>query len=49
VQPLSNLIVTRQIRQCDCIRVTHSASAPILTFFREAKVFHSWEVDRAAA
>jgi ATP-dependent Clp protease ATP-binding subunit ClpB len=49
VQPLSNLIVTGQIRQSDCIRVTHSASAPILTFFREAKVFHSWEVDRAAA
>jgi len=49
VQPLSNLIVTGQIRQSDCIRVTHSASAPILTFFREAKVFHAWEVDRAAA
>jgi ATP-dependent Clp protease ATP-binding subunit ClpB len=49
VQPLSNLIATGQIRQSDCIRVTHSASAPILTFFREAKVFHSWEVERAAA
>jgi ATP-dependent Clp protease ATP-binding subunit ClpB len=49
VQPLSNLIVTGQIRQSDCIRVTHSASAPILTFFREAKVFHAREVDRAAA
>ena len=49
VQPLSNLIVTGQIRQSDCIRVTHSASAPILTFFREANMVHSWEVDRAAA
>src|SRR5579864_6172261 len=38
VQPLSNLIVTGQIRQSDCIRVTHSASAPILTFFREANI-----------
>jgi ATP-dependent Clp protease ATP-binding subunit ClpB len=49
VQPLSNLIVTGQIRQSDCIRVTHSASAPILTFFRETNTLHSWEVDRAAA
>ena len=49
VQPLSNLIVTGQIRKSDCIRVTHSASAPILTFFREANMVHSWEVDRAAA
>ncbi len=49
VQPLSNLIVTGQIRQSDCIRVTHSASASILTFFREANMVHSWEVDRAAA
>jgi ATP-dependent Clp protease ATP-binding subunit ClpA len=49
VQPLSNLMVTGQIRQSDCIRVTHSASAPILTFFREANMVHSWEVDRAAA
>lgn len=49
VQPLSNLIVTGQIRHTDCIRVTHSASAPILTFFREANMLHSWEVDRAAA
>jgi len=49
VQPLSNLIVTGQIRKSDCIRVTHSASAPILTFFREANMLHSWEVDRAAA
>ena len=49
VQPLSNLIVTGQIRQSDCIRVTHSAAAPILTFFREAEVFRSWEVGGAAA
>ena len=49
VQPLSNLIVTGQIRQSDCIRVTHSASAPILTFFREAGVFRSREVHRVAA
>jgi ATP-dependent Clp protease ATP-binding subunit ClpB len=35
VQPLSNLIVTGQIRHSDCIRVTHSASGPMLTFFRE--------------
>jgi ATP-dependent Clp protease ATP-binding subunit ClpB len=49
VQPLSNLIVTGQIRQSDCIRVTHSASAPILTFFREAGVCRSREVHRVAA
>ena len=49
VQPLSNLIVTGQIRHGDCIRVTHSASAPSLTFFREAEVFESWEVAGAAA
>ena len=49
VQPLSNLIVTGQIRHTDCIRVTHGASAPILTFFREANGLHSWEVERAAA
>ena len=49
VQPLSNLIVTGQIRHSDCIRVTHRASAPILTFLREAEVFRSWEVHRAAA
>jgi len=41
--------VTGQIRQSDCIRVTHSAAAPILTFFREAEVFRSWEVGGAAA
>jgi ATP-dependent Clp protease ATP-binding subunit ClpB len=49
VQPLSNLIVTGQIRQSDCIRVTHSASAPILTFFREAGVSRSREVHGVAA
>jgi ATP-dependent Clp protease ATP-binding subunit ClpB len=49
VQPLSNLMVTGQIRQSDCIRVTHSASAPILTFFREAGVFRSREVHGVAA
>lgn len=49
VQPLSNLIVTGQIRHGHCIRVTHSASAPILTFFREAEVFRAWEVGGAAA
>ena len=49
VQPLSNLIVTGQIRETDCIRVTHSPSAPMLTFFREARVFRSWEVQGAAA
>ena len=49
VEPLSNLMVTGQIRQSDCIRVTHSASAPILTFFREAGVFRSREVHGAAA
>ena len=49
VQPLSNLMVTGQIRQSDCIRVTHSAAAPILTFFREANVFRSREVHGVAA
>ena len=49
VQPLSNLIVTGQIRRSDCIRVTHGAAAPSLTFLREAGVFQSWEVAGAAA
>jgi len=49
VQPFSNLIATGQIRNGDCIRVTHNASAPILAFFREAKVFRSWDVHGAAA
>jgi len=49
VQPLSNLIVTGQIRRSDCIRVTHRASAHILTFYREAEVFRSWEAGGAAA
>jgi ATP-dependent Clp protease ATP-binding subunit ClpA len=49
VQPLSNLIVTGQIRHGDCIRVTHRASAPILTFFREANASQSWEASGVAA
>jgi ATP-dependent Clp protease ATP-binding subunit ClpB len=49
VQPLSNLIMTGQIRHRDCIRVTHRASAPNLSFFREAEAFLSWEVGGAAA
>ena len=49
VQPLSNLMVTGRIRQSDCIRVTHSASAPVLTFFREAGAFRSREVHGVAA
>ena len=49
VQPLSNLLVTGQIHHNDCIRVTHTASAPILTFFREANVSHSREVYGVAA
>jgi len=48
VQPLCNLIVTGQIRPSDRIRVTHRASAPILTFFREA-AFQPREVHGAAA
>jgi ATP-dependent Clp protease ATP-binding subunit ClpA len=49
VQPLSNLIVTGQIRHSDFIRVTHSDSGATLTFFRQAGVFPSWEINRAAA
>ena len=49
VQPFSNLIATGQIRNGDCIRVTHSAPAPTLAFFREAEVFRSWDVHGAAA
>jgi len=49
VQPLSNLIVTGQIRHGDCIRVTHGASAAILTFFREAEASRSWEANGVAA
>jgi ATP-dependent Clp protease ATP-binding subunit ClpA len=48
VQPLSNLIVTGQIRHSDCIRVTHSASGPMLTFFRE-ELRRSRERRRVAA
>ena len=49
VQPLSNLIVTGQIDDSDCITVTHSSSAPVLTFLREAEAFRSWGTHRAAA
>ena len=49
VQPISNLIVTGQIRQGDCIRVTHGPSEPLLAFFREAEVFRSLQADRVAA
>lgn len=49
VQPLSNIIVTGQIGACDCIRVTHSGSAPELKFFRETARVEAWEIDRAAA
>jgi ATP-dependent Clp protease ATP-binding subunit ClpB len=49
VQPLSNLLVTGQIRHNDCIRVTHSPSGGTLTFFREAEVFRSREVYGVAA
>ena len=49
VQPLSNLIVTGQIEESDCITVTHSAAAPVLTFLREAAASRSWETHRAAA
>ena len=49
VQPLSNLIATGQIRHRDCIRVTHSAGAPLLAFFREADRFLSWEAGGVAA
>jgi ATP-dependent Clp protease ATP-binding subunit ClpB len=49
IQPLSNLLVTGQIRQSDCIQVTHSAAAPSLTFWREPEALESWEVAGAAA
>lgn len=49
VQPLSNLMATRQIRRGDCIQVTHGTSAPVLTFFREADAFKARRVDGAAA
>jgi len=49
VQPFSNLIATGQIRNGDCIQVTHSPSAAALTFLHEADVFRSWELHRAAA
>jgi len=49
VQPLSNLMVTGQVEESDCITVTHSASAPVLTFLRQADVFRSWGTHRAAA
>src|SRR5581483_6632210 len=49
VQPLSNLIATGQIRRFDCIRVTHSASAPHLTFFRDPQRLRAWEAGSIAA
>jgi ATP-dependent Clp protease ATP-binding subunit ClpB len=49
VQPFSNLIATGQVRNGDSIRVTHSAPAATLAFFRESEVFRSWECHRAAA
>jgi hypothetical protein len=41
-------MATGQIRQKDCIRVTHDAEAPMLTFLREARV-RSREAGGAAA
>ena len=49
VQPLSSLIVTGQIAESDRITVTHSASAPVLTFLREADGYRSLGAHRAAA
>ena len=49
VQPLSNLIVTGQIRHGDSIRVTHCGSSVELTFLREADWSQAPEVERAAA
>jgi len=49
VQPLSNLIASGQIRESDCIRVTHGAAAPALTFFREAKVIRFRQFGSVAA
>jgi ATP-dependent Clp protease ATP-binding subunit ClpB len=43
VQPLSNLIVTGQVHQHDCIGVTHIQGSPSLIFFREADVFEAGE------
>jgi ATP-dependent Clp protease ATP-binding subunit ClpB len=39
VQPISNLMATGQIDCGDCIRVTHSEGAPLLTFFRDGDAF----------
>ena len=49
VQPLSNLIVTGQVRRNDCLRITHSEAAPTLMFFREVQMFRPWEIESAAA
>ncbi len=49
VQPLSNLIVTGQIRPGDWIRVIRNPSAPVLAFVREATVYESRHADRVAA
>jgi ATP-dependent Clp protease ATP-binding subunit ClpA len=48
VQPLSNLIVSDQVRDGDRIRVSHSASAPVLSFFQE-EVFQLCHVRGIAA
>ena len=49
VQPLSNLMASRQIRRGDYIRVSHVQDAPNLRFSREAETEQAHGVARQAA
>jgi len=49
VQPLSNLMATRQIRHGDHIRVSHAQDAPDLLFSRETEAEQAWDVSCQAA
>ena len=49
VQPLSNLMASRQISRGDYIRVSHVQSAPNLRFSREAETEQTYGVVRQAA
>lgn len=49
VHPLSNLMATRQIREGDCILVSHTMGSPCLLFTRESKSSQAYCAESAAA
>jgi ATP-dependent Clp protease ATP-binding subunit ClpA len=49
VQPLSNLMASKQIRRDDYVRVSHAQDAPSLLFSLEAKTEQAWTVGCQAA